>query len=260
MERQELTPMVAAKGKIWVCWNHLHPLTVGTHDGTDVPLGTLADGWTRKMRRLAHKAFDRIWKGGNYGYSRDAAYRSGAAWLCVKELHIGECNADQCRRLIAWARNLIKGHKQSMNATKASSKSSISKKVALAKLGKRGKIKAEKKRNLRKDYFEKFGTNGIAPCQICGENLREYEADACHKLDASLGGSEEAENILIAHGLRSGPYDCNSFMEQSIKIKEEARKSNVDCETGGMVEWSQEVKQKLKDWRARRWIQPQWKK
>lgn len=260
MDRQEFSPGLATKGKIWICWNHSQALTVGTHEGTDLPLGTLADIKTRRARREAHKAFDRIWKGANYGYSRDAAYRSGAGWLGLKELHIGECNVDQCRRLIAWAKNLIRGHKQSMNATKASSKSRISKKVALAKLGKRGKIKLEKKKNLRKQYFETFGQDGIASCQICGENLTEYEADACYKIDASLGGSEETENILIAHGLRSGPYNCNEFMEQSIKIKQEARESHIDCETGGVVQWSQEIKEKLAEWRKKRWIQPQWKK
>lgn len=260
MDRQELNTHTATKGKVWVCWNHEQLLTVGAHEGSGKPLGTLADGLTRKLRRQAHKAFDLIWKGANYGYSRDGAYFSGAAWLGLKELHIGECNADQCRRLIAWAKNLVKGHKQSINATKASGKRGLNRRVALAKIGKRGKLKMEKKRNLRQEYFKRFGENGIAECQICAETLRDHEADACHKIDASLGGSEDAENILVAHGLRSGPYNCNEFMEQSIKIKQEAQQSQVDCETGGVVQWSQEIKEKLTEWRLKRWIQPQWKK
>ena len=36
---------------------------VGTHPGTDIPLGTLADDHTMKARIAAHDAFDPLWKG-----------------------------------------------------------------------------------------------------------------------------------------------------------------------------------------------------
>src|SRR5687767_10264645 len=71
---------------------------VGTHPGTTRPLGTMAGKALRRARMAAHAAFDPIWRGEGALLSRPDAYRSLKAATGVQ--HIGESNADECRRVI----------------------------------------------------------------------------------------------------------------------------------------------------------------
>ena len=71
---------------------------VGCHNNTRRPLGTMADAYTMKLRRNAHTLFDKLWKSGKV--SRRDCYK----WLSEKmgkETHIGESNAEQCKKIIA---------------------------------------------------------------------------------------------------------------------------------------------------------------
>lgn len=74
---------------------------VGTHRNSGKPLGRLADARLRKMKRMAHAAFDPLWKEGRFK-SRTVAY----AWLSERmglpkeETHIGMFDIDQCKRVI----------------------------------------------------------------------------------------------------------------------------------------------------------------
>ena len=89
------------KDRLYVCNNYPACNTyVGTHPGTTVPLGTLANGDLRNLRIKAHRKFDLIWQTGLM--SRDAAYRWLADYFCIRlqDAHIGMCGEYQCRELI----------------------------------------------------------------------------------------------------------------------------------------------------------------
>ena len=81
---------------------------VGVHDGTDKPLGRLADPELRRWKIAAHKAFDPMWKYGKFAGHRNDAY----AWLSEqmelpRELtHFGMFDIDQCRKAIYIINNL----------------------------------------------------------------------------------------------------------------------------------------------------------
>lgn len=72
---------------------------VGTHKGTIVPLGRLANEDLRKAKSLAHRAFDRIWRDGHM--TRRQAY----AWLAEQLdlpghlTHIGMFDLKMCAKV-----------------------------------------------------------------------------------------------------------------------------------------------------------------
>lgn len=73
---------------------------VGCHDGTDTPLGSLANHELRVMRNDAHRAFDRLWRSG--GMTRNRAYK----WLAeklgipVNECHVAMFGMEMCRKVL----------------------------------------------------------------------------------------------------------------------------------------------------------------
>jgi|ERR1035437_5629829 hypothetical protein len=73
---------------------------VGTHKGTKIPLGRLADADLRMAKSEAHSHFDPIWQTGKK--TRKEAYQ----WLAdnmvidVKQCHIGEFDLVQCHKVI----------------------------------------------------------------------------------------------------------------------------------------------------------------
>lgn len=77
---------------------------VGCHEGTLNPYGTLANFETRKIRSVAHAAFDPLWtKGASKIFkSRRKAY----AWLAhelklkVGACHIGSFDSNRCKDVI----------------------------------------------------------------------------------------------------------------------------------------------------------------
>ena len=73
---------------------------VGTHGKGKRPLGTLADGQLRNLRKMCHAKIDPAWKKG--GVRRRAVYSRLARKMGLpsKEAHIGLFNVDQCRRLL----------------------------------------------------------------------------------------------------------------------------------------------------------------
>ena len=72
---------------------------VGTHPGTDIPLGTLADDATQKARSAAHAAFDRLWRG-KTPWHRSQAYRALARAMGVRTAHISWFDAADCQRIV----------------------------------------------------------------------------------------------------------------------------------------------------------------
>ena len=73
---------------------------VGCHKGTTKPLGSMADGHLRVMRRKAHAALDWAWK--SKKMSRSEAYRKLGEHLELKpkRTHIGMFNLEQCQATI----------------------------------------------------------------------------------------------------------------------------------------------------------------
>lgn len=90
-------------GKCYKCNNC--DAYVGVHDGTDIPLGILANIELRNLKKKAHAMFDPIWK-------RKKKYR----WQCyhqlalkldipVKECHFGWFNKDMLEKSIQILKN-----------------------------------------------------------------------------------------------------------------------------------------------------------
>lgn len=74
---------------------------VGVHEGTDRPLGRLANKDLRKWKMAAHEAFDPLWKSGRM--KRAAAYQwlADLMELTRDETHIGMFDIPECMKVIA---------------------------------------------------------------------------------------------------------------------------------------------------------------
>jgi hypothetical protein len=71
----------------------------GAHpDGS--PMGVPATLETRRARRRAHAAFDRLWEGRRMKRRDAYAWMQRAMGLAVDEAHIGRFTAEQCEQLI----------------------------------------------------------------------------------------------------------------------------------------------------------------
>lgn len=90
-------------GPVWICPRFpTCQCFVGCHKGSEVALGTLANGPTRSWRKAAHSVFDLIWQKGPS--SRGQAYAALAQHLGVDKIHIGESDAATCRRIVEYAK------------------------------------------------------------------------------------------------------------------------------------------------------------
>lgn len=84
--------------KFYVCWPC--DAYVGTHKGTDTPLGTMADQDLRNARKAAHAAFDPFWREGRM--RRREAYAKLAALMNIPKdkAHIAMFDVEQCRSVV----------------------------------------------------------------------------------------------------------------------------------------------------------------
>jgi hypothetical protein len=73
---------------------------VGTHKATGEPLGTLANATLRRLRNLAHAAFDPLHQ--RQGYDRTVAYSMLASAMGISKdaCHIAMFDNAQCRRVV----------------------------------------------------------------------------------------------------------------------------------------------------------------
>lgn len=85
-------------GMIYIC--PLCAARVGTHKGTDKPLGRLANERLRKLKQESHKALDAIWRSGEL--SRKGVYKwlSKKMKLSPEKTHIGLFDERQCYKVI----------------------------------------------------------------------------------------------------------------------------------------------------------------
>lgn len=91
-------------GKWHLIWHCLDCLAlVGCHEGTDIPLGLMADVATRDARFRAHNALDPLWRGRSRRMTRDEAYRWMANVLDIDydRAHISMLTEAQCEIVIA---------------------------------------------------------------------------------------------------------------------------------------------------------------
>lgn len=88
---------------------------VGMHPFTNIPLGTLADDETRRMRKAAKKPFEQLHRSGRM--TRDQAYQALADKLgiSVALCHFGWFDAATCRRAQQAAWDLSRALEQSDN-------------------------------------------------------------------------------------------------------------------------------------------------
>ena len=95
-------------GKFWCCINC--NAWVGTHKNSKdhVPLGRLANQELRTAKRLAHAAFDQLWKRKMEiaQCSKSEARKAGYGWLAkrleidLKKCHIGYFDVDHCMKTV----------------------------------------------------------------------------------------------------------------------------------------------------------------
>ena len=73
---------------------------VGTHKGTQKPLGSPANKELREWRSLAHFYFDDQWKSGKV--SRSCAYHELASKMGISkpDCHIAMFNIEQCKQVV----------------------------------------------------------------------------------------------------------------------------------------------------------------
>lgn len=73
---------------------------VGTHPGTDNPLGRPSNAELRQAKSAAHAVFDQLWKSGEMG--RRAAYRWLGEQLGIPfhQVHIGWFDLETCQRVV----------------------------------------------------------------------------------------------------------------------------------------------------------------
>lgn len=86
-------------GKSYMCYYCKYcNAYVGTHNNTEVPLGTMANKFLRKLRIDAHKFFDKTWKQGLFK-SRGHAYSELSKYF-GRQIHIGESDVKTCEQII----------------------------------------------------------------------------------------------------------------------------------------------------------------
>ena len=99
---------------LYVCSNYPRcDAYVRVHEGTKIPVGTLANGELRALRKDAHDAFNRLYYSGYM--SRDDAY----VWLASilqaprSQAHIGHLGEYYCNQVIEESKKLMAGRRKS---------------------------------------------------------------------------------------------------------------------------------------------------
>ena len=83
---------------------------VRTHPGTRIPVGEMANGELRSLRRTAHHYFDQLHQSGYM--SRQEAYRwlAGTLSAPLSQAHIGYLGEHYCRLVISRSRAFLASH------------------------------------------------------------------------------------------------------------------------------------------------------
>ena len=84
---------------------------VGTHPGTDKPLGRLADENLRSAKRRAHAAFDPLWKSGKMTRKQAYQWLADQMQIAVEDCHIGWFDERLCLEVIEHSWKYQRGDK-----------------------------------------------------------------------------------------------------------------------------------------------------
>ena len=84
---------------------------VRVHEGTNIPVGSLANHELRTLRRTAHYYFDQLHESGMM--SKQDAYQWLADLICapLSEAHIGYLGEYYCKQVIEHSKKLLDGRK-----------------------------------------------------------------------------------------------------------------------------------------------------
>lgn len=78
---------------------------VGTHPGTDKPLGGLADATLRHYKSKVHQAFDPLWRTGVFTRKEAYARLAFLMGLPVEDCHIGMFTVEDCHKALELCKN-----------------------------------------------------------------------------------------------------------------------------------------------------------
>ena len=83
---------------------------VAAHEHTLHPMGRPANAELRRKRRMAHKAFDKLWQRGLF--TRAQAYRwlKDLFFMTGDEAHIGMLSASRCDELVCEVNKVFQNH------------------------------------------------------------------------------------------------------------------------------------------------------
>ena len=100
------------KINLYVCSHYpMCDAYVRTHQDTNIPVGSMANGKLRALRTTAHRYFDQLYKTGVM--SKQEAYR----WLAdligapLSEAHIGHLGEYYCKQVIDKCKEMLELHK-----------------------------------------------------------------------------------------------------------------------------------------------------
>jgi len=84
-----------ASKKVWVCSNFpTCDAFVGVYEGTDKPLGTMANKALRNLRKTCHSKIDPLWRSGEF--TRKDLYGLAATFFGKREFHVAELRDAAC--------------------------------------------------------------------------------------------------------------------------------------------------------------------
>lgn len=105
-------------GYMWVCADFPKcDSYVGCHPNTTRPLGVIADRNLRRLKTLAHRSFDPIWKGGDMNRRQAYTWLSKQLGIETKDCHIGMFNENLCKRTIEVCHNYFNNTGKSFKCT-----------------------------------------------------------------------------------------------------------------------------------------------
>ena len=92
---------------------------VRVHEGTNIPVGNLANHELRTLRRTAHYYFDQLYKSGMM--SKQDAYQWLADLICapLSEAHIGYLGEYYCKQVIEQSRKLLERNRAKQSSARA---------------------------------------------------------------------------------------------------------------------------------------------
>ena len=73
---------------------------VGAYEGTPIPMGTMADQETLRLRKKCHEVFDRKWQNGQMTRAEAYVWLADVMKLQPYEAHIGKFGKRQCSKLL----------------------------------------------------------------------------------------------------------------------------------------------------------------